>query len=80
MNVWRAVYRAAYDNGHDALVLGAMGCGAFGNDPKKVSQLFYDILKEEFEIQYQLFLSYRLHLIYVTLFNQESMNQLFKML
>ena len=32
--------------GYQALVLGAFGCGAFGNDAKTVSDLFYKALKE----------------------------------
>ena len=32
--------------GYQALVLGAFGCGAFGNDAKLVSDLFYKALKE----------------------------------
>ncbi len=32
--------------GYPALVLGAFGCGAFGNDAKVVSDLFYKALKE----------------------------------
>ncbi len=32
--------------GYDRLVLGAWGCGAFGNDAKTVSDLFRDALKE----------------------------------
>jgi len=32
--------------GYKALVLGAWGCGAFGNDAKMVSDLFYKALKE----------------------------------
>lgn len=32
--------------GYQVLVLGAFGCGAFGNDAKVVSDLFYKALKE----------------------------------
>jgi len=32
--------------GYQALVLGAFGCGAFGNDAKLVSDMFYKALKE----------------------------------
>lgn len=32
--------------GYDTLVLGAFGCGAFGNDARLVSDLFYKALKE----------------------------------
>lgn len=32
--------------GYEVLVLGAFGCGAFGNDAKLVSDLFYKALKE----------------------------------
>ena len=32
--------------GYEVLVLGAFGCGAFGNDAKVVSDLFYKALKE----------------------------------
>ena len=31
-------------HGHDAIVLGAWGCGAFGNDPTLVAGLFRDAL------------------------------------
>lgn len=34
----------AAEKGHRDLVLGAWGCGAFGNSPAKVAQLFYDVL------------------------------------
>jgi len=33
---------------HQALVLGAWGCGAFGNDPSRTAQAFRDTLENEF--------------------------------
>eukprot|EP01084_Bolivina_argentea_P073481 133345_1 len=44
----RSIYRISFENGHDCLVLGAMGCGAFGNPPGTVAKLFYDVLINEF--------------------------------
>ena len=38
----------AQANGHDSLVLGAWGCGAFGNDGHQVSQLLHQALTEDF--------------------------------
>lgn len=43
----RTIYRIALDNGHDALVLGALGCGAFSNQPDAVAFLFRQVLVEE---------------------------------
>ncbi len=40
------ILRAAVYMGYKHLVLGAFGCGAFGNDAKTVSDLFYKALKE----------------------------------
>ena len=40
-------------HGHDALILGAWGCGAFGNDGKLVSSLFYKALNENFKGAYK---------------------------
>ncbi|MFW6111794.1 MAG: TIGR02452 family protein [Candidatus Bipolaricaulota bacterium] len=34
------VLKVAEDNGHVSLVLGAWGCGVFGNSPKEISELF----------------------------------------
>lgn len=34
---------------HKALVLGAFGCGVFGNDPNMVSKLFFDALEGPFK-------------------------------
>lgn len=36
----------AIENGYECLVLGAWGCGAFGNDPQLVSLVFFEALKE----------------------------------
>ena len=40
------ILRCAAYMGYKSLVLGAFGCGAFGNDAKVVSDLFYKALKE----------------------------------
>lgn len=41
------ILRCAIDHGAKALVLGAFGCGVFGNDPKIVSQIFKDLLVQK---------------------------------
>ena len=43
----RTLYRIALLNGHDSLVLGAMGCGAFHLKPELVSALFKETLEEK---------------------------------
>ena len=46
----RTIFRIGIDHGHDALVLSAFGCGAFGNDPYVMASLFLEVLHEpEFE-------------------------------
>lgn len=42
----RTILRIGIDHGHDALVLSAFGCGAFGNDPYVMASLFLEILHE----------------------------------
>lgn len=42
----RTIYEAALAAGHDALVLGAFGCGAFRLRPDLVAELFRDVLFE----------------------------------
>lgn len=42
----RTIYGAALAAGHDALVLGAFGCGAFRLRPDLVAQLFHEVLFE----------------------------------
>ena len=41
----RSVLWAAAHNGHDAVVLGALGCGAFRNDPDEVCAVFRELLQ-----------------------------------
>lgn len=43
----RTIYRIALVNGHDSLVLGAFGCGAFRLRSDLVAKLFHDILEED---------------------------------
>lgn len=45
-DLWRMIFSTAYEHGDKNLVLGALGCGAFKNDPKLVSETFYDVLTE----------------------------------
>lgn len=46
-DLWRMILATAYEHGDKNLVLGALGCGAFKNDPKLVSEAFYDVLSEK---------------------------------
>jgi uncharacterized protein (TIGR02452 family) len=44
----RRVLAIAHAMGHDALVLGAWGCGAFGNDPRRTAESFRTHLEQLF--------------------------------
>jgi uncharacterized protein (TIGR02452 family) len=44
----RKALTIAQVHGHDALVLGAWGCGVFGNDPKEIAGLFAEALQGPF--------------------------------
>ena len=46
-DLWRMILSVAYKNGDKHLVLGALGCGAFENDPNLVAACFYDVINEE---------------------------------
>ncbi len=47
-NKIRTVLAIAAENGHDSIVLGAMGCGAFRNPPSHIARLFHEIIDGEF--------------------------------
>ena len=54
-NKIRTIFRMGLVHGHDALVLGALGCGAFRNPPRHVARLFHEVLEElEFKDKYRL--------------------------
>uniref|UniRef100_A0A6C0CKC9 Microbial-type PARG catalytic domain-containing protein n=1 Tax=viral metagenome TaxID=1070528 RepID=A0A6C0CKC9_9ZZZZ len=42
------ILQLANDKGHDAVILGAMGCGAFKNPPEQIAELFKDVLETHF--------------------------------
>ena len=46
-NKIRTILRMGIRHGHDALVLGALGCGAFKNPPADIANLFREVLEEE---------------------------------
>jgi uncharacterized protein (TIGR02452 family) len=43
----RTILRIALAHGHDSLVLGAFGCGAFRNPPKHMAELFKAVFAED---------------------------------
>ncbi len=40
----RMIFKVAYLHEHDSMILGALGCGAFGNPPQEVVNIFNDCL------------------------------------
>lgn len=46
-NKIRTIYRATLDNGHDSLIAGAFGCGAFRLPATTVARLFRETLNED---------------------------------
>lgn len=50
----RTILRIALEHRHDAIVLGALGCGAFANPPAQVAKLFHEVFEEpEFKDQFK---------------------------
>lgn len=47
------VLAVGLQHGHDSLVLGAWGCGAFGNDSRDIASLFHRALTENFQGAYR---------------------------
>jgi uncharacterized protein (TIGR02452 family) len=41
------VVKVVIDRGHDVLMLGAFGCGVFGNDPQLVATIEQELLERE---------------------------------
>ena len=53
-NKIRTILRIGLQNGHDSLVLGALGCGAYHNPPRHVARLFREVFQEpEFKDKYR---------------------------
>lgn len=53
-NKIRTIFRIGLFHGHDSLVLGAFGCGAFRNPPRHIAELFKEVLAEkEFHNKYR---------------------------
>ena len=53
-NKIRTIFRIGLVHGHDSLVLGALGCGAFRNPPRHVASLFHEVMEEtEFKDKYR---------------------------
>lgn len=53
--MWQRILKvlsAGIVHGHDSIVLGAWGCGAFGNDGVEIAQLFRQALGENFQGAY----------------------------
>ncbi len=46
-NKIRTILRIGLEKGHDSLVLGALGCGAFRNPPRHIARLFHEVLEEK---------------------------------
>ena len=54
-NKIRTIFRIGLIHGHDSLVLGALGCGAFCNPPRHIAKLFHEVMNEpEFKNAYRL--------------------------
>lgn len=56
-NKIRTIFRIGLLHGHDSLVLGALGCGAFRNPPSHIARLFHEVMEEpEFKNKYRILL------------------------
>lgn len=47
MNKIRTIFRIALQNNHNAIVLGAFGCGIFHNPPKDIAKCFDIVINEK---------------------------------
>lgn len=54
LNKMRTILRIGLHHGHDAIILGAFGCGAFQNPPRHIAELFREVIHEnEFRNKYK---------------------------
>lgn len=54
LNKMRTILRIGLRHGHDAIILGAFGCGAFQNPPQHIAELFREVINEnEFRNKYK---------------------------
>ncbi len=54
-NKMRTILRIGILHGHDSIVLGAFGCGAFKNPPHHIARLFKEVINEsEFKNKYKM--------------------------
>jgi len=44
-----AIFGIAKEHGHDTIVLSAFGCGAYGNPPKHMAQLFKEVINTTYQ-------------------------------
>lgn len=51
-NRCKFILDVAIDNNQKNIILGAFGCGVFGNDPKDVANIFYDLFIKEDYLKY----------------------------
>jgi uncharacterized protein (TIGR02452 family) len=54
--MWRRILKVlalGVEHGHDGIVLGALCCGAFGNDGREIAHLFHKALSENFRGAYR---------------------------
>lgn len=53
-NKIRSIFRIGLIHGHDSLILGSLGCGAFHMPPRHVARLFHEVMDEgEFKNKYR---------------------------
>lgn len=51
-NKIRTILDIGIAHGHDSLVLGAFGCGAFRNPPAHIAKLFHEVIEQEYPGQF----------------------------
>ena len=68
----KAIIECAVENDVDNLILGAYGCGAFGNDPQLVSEAFKKILIDE---EYYKYIENVHFAIFTTLNDAKNLNE-----